>query len=123
MARIFIAATIEDVSYMERILGAGHELTTVGIMSEAQHKLKEESFDLVMIGVHFDQSRMFDLLRELHKARYDSTPVICFCTQETMLTRAAHESIAIASRALGAWMYLDYQKYKPKQSWIYDCRS
>lgn len=111
MARIFIAATTEDSAAIERILGDKHEFVTVRVMSEALAKVKSEAFDLVMIGVHFDQSRMFDLLRELHQARYDDTPVICFCTRDSSLTRTAHKSIDIASKVLGAWMYLDYQIY------------
>jgi hypothetical protein len=116
MARIFIAGTTEDEAVIERILGEKHQFTTVGVMSEALTKVKNETFDLVMIGVHFDQSRMFDLLRELHQARYDETPVICFCTRDTALTRKAHESIDLASKALGAWMYLDHHKYSDAEN-------
>jgi hypothetical protein len=111
MPRIFIAATTDDEAAIARILGDKHEIVTAHVMSEALAKVKNEAFDLVMIGVHFDQSRMFDLLRELHKVQYADTPVICFCTRDTPLTRAAHESIDLASKALGAWMYLDHQKY------------
>jgi hypothetical protein len=111
MARIFIADTTEGAASIERIMGDRHESIVAGVMSEALEKVQGEAFDLVMIGVHFDQSRMFDLLRELHKARYHDTPVICFCSRDTLLTRSAHESIDVASRVLGAWMYLDYQKY------------
>lgn len=115
MARIFIAATADDTSALERILGEKHEFIKVNVMSEAIVKLQEKAFDLVIISVHFDQSRMFDLLRELHTARYDDTPIICFCKRDT-LTRTTHESIDVASRALGAWMYLDYQKYNDRDN-------
>jgi len=111
MARIFIAATADDAADIKRIMRGQYEFIFADAMAEAIVRIKEESFDLVMIGVHFDQSRMFDLLRELHKARYDDTPVICFCTRATPLTRTVHESIDVAAKALGAWMYLDHQKY------------
>lgn len=115
MARIFIAATTADKGFIERILGDSHELITSDALSEALAKIKDEVFDLVMISLHFDQSRMFDLLRELHTAQYD-TPVICFCARDTTLTRTAHNSIDVATKALGAWMYLDHQKYNDTDS-------
>ncbi|MBY0548379.1 MAG: hypothetical protein K2W95_13870 [Candidatus Obscuribacterales bacterium] len=110
MARIFIAATSRDEIFIKRILGDKHDFVSARVMSDALARIKEGEFDLVMIGLHFDQSRMFDLLRELHQIRYD-TPVICFCARETTLTRTAHNSINVATKALGAWMYLDHQKY------------
>src|SRR6185369_9292838 len=99
MASILIAAMPEGQSAAERILGTGHEFILVAEMSEALTKLKQRAVDLILIDVHFDQSRMFDLLREVQKLpKCLSTPVICFCTQDTALTRTAHESIDIASK-------------------------
>lgn len=116
MSRILMAATAADETAMEAVLGDKHEFISVHVLSEALAKLNNESFDLVMVSVHFDQSRMFDLLRELHQARYDDTPVICFCMRDTTLTRAAFESIEVASKALGAWMYLDREKYSDMEN-------
>lgn len=112
MARIFIAATADDVAAMERILGERHELCVVSTMSEAEKQLKEQGFDLIMIGVHFNESRMFELVRKLHEIPKNADkPVICVCTRDTRLTRTMHESIDVAAKALGAWMYLDQHEF------------
>jgi PleD family two-component response regulator len=97
---------------MERILGQQHEFIVVRTMLEAAAKLKEGAFNLIMIGVHFNESRMFELLSDAHKSSNNAdTPIICFCTRDTPLTRTMHESIDVASKALGAWMYLDQHEY------------
>lgn len=112
MSRIFIAATDDDVAAMGRILEGRHELFVVSTMAEALKKLKEQAFDLIMVGVHFNESRMFELLRDVYKTpEYSDTPVICFCTRDTPLTRTMHESIDVATRSLGAWMYLDQHEF------------
>ncbi len=112
VARILIAATPEGVAAMERILGQRHEFIVVGTVSQALAKLTEQAFDLIMIGVHFDESRMFELLRDVHKNSENAdTPIICICTRDTPLTRTMHEGIDVASKVLGAWMYLDQHEY------------
>ncbi len=112
VARIFIAGTADDIAHVEQILGQRHEYTVARATSEARIRLKEQSFDLIMIGVHFDESRMFDLLREIRKTpEYAETPIICFCMRDTPLTRTMHDSADVLSRRLGAWMYLDQQEY------------
>lgn len=112
MARIFVAATADDVTAIKRILGQQHEFVLVGTVAQAVDKLKEQTFDLIMVGVHFNESRMFELLRDSHASRKNSdTPMICFCSLDTALTRTMHESIKVASKALGAWMYLDLHEF------------
>ncbi|MBC7999371.1 MAG: hypothetical protein IAF58_15580 [Leptolyngbya sp.] len=112
VARILIAAKSDDVANLKRILRWQHEFIVVSVISEALAKLEEQAFDLIMIGVHFDDSRMFDLLPKIEKtSRNADTPVICFCTRDTPLTRKMHECIEVASKALGAWMYLDQHEY------------
>jgi hypothetical protein len=112
MARIFIAATSDDVDAMKRILGTRHELTAVHVMSDALKSLQNEAFELVLIGVHFDESRMFELLRRVTTIpKNASTPVICFNARDTDLVRKMYLSINGVCKALGAWMYLDQHQY------------
>lgn len=113
MARIFIAATVDDASAMERILVGRQDLIVVTTsVLEAIAKLKEGKFDLIMLGVHFNQSRMFELLGNVNKEpAYANTPVICFSTRDTPLTRTMHASIEVASKVMGAWMYLDQHEF------------
>jgi CheY-like chemotaxis protein len=111
-ARILIAATPDSIADLERILKKQHESVVVSTMSEALVQLRIQAFDLVMIGVHFNESRMFDLLPEVHKSPENAdTPIICFSTRDTPLTRAMHQSIDVLSKLLGAWMYLDQHEF------------
>jgi hypothetical protein len=112
MARILIAATPDDVDAMKRILGTRHELTAVYFMSEALKGLQNQEFELVMIGVHFNESRMFELLRNYFDTpKNANTPVICFSVHDTEMMRKMYLSINGACKALGAWMYLDPHHY------------
>lgn len=107
MAHILIAAAPDEMAHMQRILGTHHDSVCVGTMATAVAALREEEFDLILICVHFDDSRMFELMHECKKAPANSMrPVICFCTRATPLSRAMHHSIAAATTLLGAWTYL-----------------
>jgi hypothetical protein len=112
MARVFMAARDDERAAMELILGPRHDIVGVTRLDDAIKAYSEHECDLIMIGVHFDDSRMFELLRIFNKTpEFSATPVICFCTQHTPLTRKMHESIELASRVLGAWMYLDEHEF------------
>lgn len=102
---------------MERLLGEKHELVIATTLMESVAKLEEEEFDLIIIGVHFDESRMFELMSQCKAIPKNSIkPIICFCTRDTPLTRTMHHSIDTATKALGAWMYLDQHDYNVKRN-------
>ncbi|CAN5117017.1 hypothetical protein BH10CYA1_BH10CYA1_63320 [soil metagenome] len=112
VARILIAGTPDSVATIERILGQQYQFIAVSTMAEAVVQLKEEAFDLIMIGVHFDDSRMFELLPRVRATPEQSgKPIICFATRDTPLTRTMNETIDMVSKKLGAWMYLDQYDY------------
>jgi CheY-like chemotaxis protein len=112
VARILIAATPDSVANLERILGPRHEFIVVSTMSEAMVQLRKQTFDLIMISVHFDESRMFELLPLVHKIPVNAdTPVICFATRDTPLNRTMNQSIDIVSQILGAQIYLDQHDF------------
>ena len=48
----------------------------------------QRDFDLVMVGVHFDDSRMFDLLRHLRATGSRLARVICMRSQQLRSRRA-----------------------------------
>lgn len=117
MARILIADTTDGVAFLERLLAKEHELTIASTMTEAVARLKQQDFDLIVVGVHFDESRMFELMAHCRDIPKNAEkPVICFCSRDTPLTRTMHESIDISSKALGAWIYLDQHDYNVKRN-------
>lgn len=116
MGRILIADTPAGFANLERILGTDHHLVAAHSMSEAIATLERRRFDLVIVGVHFDESRSFDLMDWIKSApRGASKPFILFCSRDTRVTRLLHDSLEVASRALGAWMYLDQHRYNMTQ--------
>lgn len=115
MAHILIADTTDGAANLERILD-GHELVVANKMSAALEQLRTQVFDLIIVGVHFDGSRMFELLPQIRKIeKCAEKPVICFCTRDTEMTRIMHNSLEYTSSALGAWMYLDQHEYNVHQ--------
>lgn len=115
MARILIADTLEKAVTLERIL-EGHDLTVVSTMSEAETQLKEEAFDLIVAAIHFDDSQMFELIREVKKSGKNANkPIICFCSRDTPMSRLIHQSLETSTKAFGAWMYLAEHSYNVYQ--------
>jgi hypothetical protein len=104
MARILIASGSSDIAVMERLLAQEHETIVATTMAEAVAKLKEEEVDLIMISVYFDESRMFDLMSQCKAIPKNAkTPIISFCTRDTLLMGAMHDTIAVVTKLLGAW--------------------
>jgi CheY-like chemotaxis protein len=87
---------------------SGHELSFVGSLDEAKSVLARRNFDLILIGVHFDESRMFDLLRHVRwQERHRATPVVCVLTADFARHAIAAEGLEIAVKALGGTAYVD----------------
>lgn len=116
MAKVFVAAEEETSADVRRILGTAHQVVSAADMVSAVAQLEEVSFDLILIGVMFDESRMYDLLPLTKTERNRNTPVICFATVDTPITRIMSESIEMTCAVFGVWMYLDRQKFAEAQS-------
>ena len=86
---------------------AGHDVTFVRTLGEAQRSLDAQPFDLVIVGVHFDESRMFDMLRCLPEGRV----VVCVRSQHFVSPAITLEGLEIAAKALGCRLFLDLTWY------------
>jgi len=87
---------------------SGHDLSFVDTMDEAKRALTGRNFDLIVISVHFDESRMFDLLRHVRwQERHRATPVVCVLTTDFARHAIAAEGLEIAVKALGGTAYVD----------------
>ena len=69
---------------------------------------RQREIDIVAVGVYFDESRMFDLLRAC-RARYPDLPVIIVRRPSTALSEVAMRAVHIASEVLGAAGFLDLE--------------
>jgi hypothetical protein len=76
-------------------------------LAAAESFLRHE-IDLIVCGLEFDESRMFDLLRKVKsEAATRSIPFLCVKSRSGALDRTIHESIEIAVHALGAKGFYD----------------
>jgi hypothetical protein len=92
---------------IERVLGPYAELTFVNRLPTARTQLAAHAdIAMVVCGVHFDESRMFDLLRYAQQDRPDA-PFICVRLLDQEATRLQAEGIARSCKVLGAVDYVD----------------
>jgi CheY-like chemotaxis protein len=108
-ARILVACVRRAYTRLFAIL-SGRELAFVDTLAEAQAALKAGGFDLVLIGLYFDESRMFDLLRHIRAdEKYDRVPVVCFrgVTAPDGQSQLGLEGVGAACDALRASAFLD----------------
>jgi len=89
---------------------AGHDVVAVRTLAEAQRALQRERYDMVIVAVHFDESRMFDLLRYLQSSGPHG-PVVCVRSHHFVSPAITIEGLEIAAKALGATLFLDLTWY------------
>lgn len=75
-----------------------------------------DQVDLILCGLHFDDSRMFDLLRSVKATpALRHIPFLCVKTTEGVLEPTFYESVRIATRALGAADFVDLSESANEQ--------
>ena len=86
----------------------GHELHFVRTLGHAIRELRRDGYELIVIGMHFDESRMFELLRYVRSMpQHNDTPVICVQCQDLMLSEAVLKNMDDAVKALGGNAFID----------------
>jgi CheY-like chemotaxis protein len=86
----------------------GHDLHFVRTLGEAIRELRRDGYQLIVIGMHFDESRMFELLRYVRsRPQHKDTPVICVQCQDVMLSEAVLKNMDDAVKALGGNAFVD----------------
>lgn len=72
-----------------------------------------QDIDLIVCGLQFDESRMFDLLRKVKaEPSTRNIPFLCVKAVSGALDRTISESIKIATQALGATGFCDLAEQK-----------
>ena len=106
MKKILVA----DVPQMDaRYTGAlrGWEIEFARTLGAARQALGGARYDLVAIGVYFDDSQMFDLVRSLRAAeRTAGLPILCVRGRPGF-TAVSTGTLEAALRALGADRFID----------------
>jgi len=107
--QVLVAA--ENRERLERIL-SGHRITAVGDVDAAQREMEKREYDLIVIGVHFDESRMFELLRLVRITKLNSlSPVVCVLSGPSRLSDVAIEGLDHAVKAMLANAFLNFGKF------------
>jgi PleD family two-component response regulator len=109
--RVLLAVAEETRPRMERVL-AGHDIAVARDTAEAEQALLREPFGLVVLGVNFDESRMFELLAYLRaQERHKTVPVLCVLGRGGRASAMAVEAIDRASKAMLANAFLWLEKF------------
>jgi DNA-binding NtrC family response regulator len=86
----------------------GHDLTFVRTMMQAIHALRRDGFQLVVIELNFDESRMLELLQYVRSLpAYREVPVMCVHGDHINLNETVMKSIDVAVKALGGKAFLN----------------
>lgn len=102
MIKVLVAIRREDADVMRRVFGDEFEVISCETLVEAQAAL---SADLAMIacGVHFDDGRMFDLLKSAKAdPRFSGIPFWGILRDEGLLSSAITRGIRTAMKSMGA---------------------
>ena len=112
--RVLVAEVPSLAPRLHAILGE-YDSTSVSTLAEARRALDRESFNLVVICVQFNESRMFELLEHIvNDERLADTPVVCLRDEEGPSSGVA--GIALSAKALGARLFLDLRKLPDTQT-------
>ena len=110
-ARVLVA-DVPDADDKIRDCLPGHELVFVRTLGEAIRGLRSDGFKLVVIGMHFDESRMFELLQYVKALpEYTDVPVICVQCLEVGLADAVLKNMDDAVKALGGTAFVDLRDH------------
>ena len=101
--RILTATAQRGEPIVREIFAPHAELTLVFTLAEAVRELdtRRFGFDLVLCTIHFDESRMFDLVRHL-RAAAPEVPCVCTRVVDTVLKGSFLHAMQIAVETTGA---------------------
>lgn len=102
--RILIACVPEAYTRLCSFLPR-HDLIFVRTLTETHGALEAGDYDMILMGLHFDESRMFDLLRYVRAdGKYARVPVVCFrgVVVADAKSKVVLEAVELACKAIGA---------------------
>lgn len=111
--RILVADNADSFEAFRAALTSAFQLSTVTTL-EAAKKALETPPALVVCGCHFDEGRMYDLLRHMKAtAGLVRVPFMAVrCVEGELLDDTLYESVKIAVRALGGNAFVDLLRWQ-----------
>jgi len=113
---ILVADHAEGFGVFRDALVSAHDLVHADTFEQAQDALVHRPA-LVICGCHFDEGRMYDLLRHLKSLPGQAnTPFLAVRCQrgELLLDESLYESVKIAVRALGGNGFVDLLRWQQR---------
>lgn len=106
-ALILVADQPQNAQHIKRILSETDDLVLVHHMTAAVRLIENVDFDAIIAGIHFDDSRMIDLLRVVRKAaRHVGKPFVAIRLEPTSLTPEMETKAKQMAAVLGASGYI-----------------
>jgi hypothetical protein len=102
----------EGVVAAERALGRYVELVPAYTFEDAVARLERHEIRLILCGMYFAETRMFDLLR-FAKERFPSIPFIACRVGQSEVPQVTLEAVAIAAKSMGAVEFVDVPLLRP----------
>lgn len=114
-ARVVVADTPSSTALIRHTLPPSLDLVCVSDMKSAREALQQQAPDLVICGCHFEEGRMYDLLRLMKAApELEQVPFVAIRCVAGELEDTLYESVKIAVRALGGNVFVDYLRWQRK---------
>jgi hypothetical protein len=111
---ILVADTAESFAAFRGALTSSFVLKPVATFDQARDAL-EPPPALVVCGCHFDEGRMYDLLRHMKATpELSKVPFMAVRCVEGELEDALYESVKIAVRALGGNAFVDLLRWQKR---------
>jgi hypothetical protein len=111
-APLVAADTDEAVDHLRKTLQGAWRLDAARTLDQARQAITPDT-PLVLCGVHFDEGRMYDLLRWLRaQPELRHIPFLTMRALEGELDDAMYESVKIATGALGGNGFIDLMRWE-----------
>ena len=109
--RVLLAVSAEAKPRLEAVL-AGHELTHAESFAAVRVALAKQTFDLIVVGTHFEESSAFDVLRHIKESE-SQAHIACVrgVPFHAALGKPAMDAFRAACEALGVNVVLDLFDY------------
>lgn len=108
-ARILIADDAAGQKLLTRAL-EGYELFCADTLQQASRLLIEDGFDLVVCGIHFDDSRMVELCRYLRKEGKE-TPFVVVRVSPSKNQEILRQSTESLRKTLTMGPYIEFDQF------------
>lgn len=111
---VLAAFTRHVFPYLEKVMGHYVEVISVHTVEDALQRLHEDrSIALVLCGVYFNGSRMFELMRHVKEINPQLPFIACRILPSLELPQVSIEALTIALESLGA-CYADVPQLEEK---------